>query len=135
MLENVIEIRNLKKFYQGNAVLQDVSFFVKRGTIHGFIGPNGAGKTTVIKSLMGGIKTTFGEIYLEGRKINEDNYVNRKIGFMTEQAQFANDLTVEEFCQFAAKLRNIPKSKLENRLKHSDLNNFRRKKCRELSTG
>ena len=135
MAKNVIEIRKLKKIYQGKSVLQDINFSVKKGTIHGFIGPNGAGKTTVIKSLMGGIKPSGGEIYLAGKKIGEDNYINQKIGFMTEQVQFTNDLTVEEFCQLAAKLRNIPMVNLEKRLRQSDLNGFRQKRCRDLSTG
>jgi len=54
---------------------------------------------------------------------------------MTEIPRFANDLTVEEFCQLTAKLRNISLPKLKNRLKNSDLNFFRHKKCRALSTG
>ena len=58
----VIEIKNLKKSYQGKFALHGVSFAVQRGTIHGFIGPNGAGKTTTIKSLMGGIIPSSGEI-------------------------------------------------------------------------
>lgn len=135
MVENIIEISNLAKTYQGKKVLQNVNFVVKKGTIHGFIGPNGAGKTTVIRSLMGGTRPNAGQIYLAGRKIQEDNHVNQRIGFMTETVQFAGDLTVEDFCQLSAKLRNIAPEKLANRLQNSDLNQFRKKRCRDLSTG
>jgi len=131
----IIEIRNLKKSYQGKPALRGVSFSVQKGTIHGFIGPNGAGKSTVIKSLMGGIIPDSGEIYLAGKKVSIDDYRNRKIGFMTEKVQFSNDLTVEEFIYLAGQIRQIPFRQVQNRLQKSELNEFRKKKCRELSTG
>ena len=131
----VIEIRNLKKSYQGKFALRGVSFAVQRGTIHGFIGPNGAGKTTTIKSLMGGIIPSSGEIYITKKKRGEDENVNRKIGYMFEKLEFSNNLTVEDFIYLAGKERKIPFQQVESRLQKSDLRNFRTKKCSELSTG
>ena len=135
MTKNIIEIRKIKKSYGGKAVLKNISFSVQKGSIHGFIGPNGAGKTTTLSCLMGGVKPNSGEIYLEKQKIGQDELVNQKIGFMTEQASFAENLTVESFIHLTGQLRNIPASKIENRLRQSDLNNHRHKKCGELSTG
>jgi ABC-2 type transport system ATP-binding protein len=135
MTNNIIEIRKLKKVYEGKAVLRNISFSVKKGSIHGFIGPNGAGKTTTLNCLMGGVKSSAGEIYLEGQRIGEDELVNKKVGFMTEQAEFAADLSVEYFIHLTGELRNIPAYEVESRLKKSDLNNHRYKKCGELSTG
>jgi ABC-type multidrug transport system ATPase subunit len=134
-MNDIIEIRNLKKVYDGKTVLKSVSFSVKKGSIHGFIGPNGAGKTTVIKSLMGGIKPNAGDIYVAGKKIEENEFINQKIGFMTEKVEFSNNLTVEEFILLAGVARKIPYHKVEERLRRSDLNNHRHKKCKELSTG
>src|SRR5947208_4325008 len=128
MVKNIIEIKKLKKAYRGKTVLQNISFSVKKGTIHGFIGPNGAGKTTTLNCLMSGVKPNSGEIYLEGQKIGEDELVNQKIGFMTEQAKFTEDLKVEDFIHLAGKLRNLPTSKVETRLRQSDLNNHRFKR-------
>jgi len=131
----VIEIRNLKKSYQGKLALRGVSFSVQKGTIHGFIGPNGAGKSTTIKSLMGGIIPSAGEIYIFGKKNGEDEKVNQKIGYMFEKLDFSNNLTVEDFIYLAGPERNIPFQQVENRLQKSYLRNFRSKKCSELSTG
>ncbi|WNE40259.1 MAG: Linearmycin resistance ATP-binding protein LnrL [Mycoplasmataceae bacterium] len=135
MQKNIIEIKKLKKSFEGRSVLHDISFSVQKGTIHGFIGPNGAGKTTTLSCLMRGMKANSGEIYLENKKINTDDLVNQKIGFMTEQAKFAEDLRVEDFIHQAGQLRNIPYNKVEGRLRKSDLNNHRYKKCGDLSTG
>ena len=134
MTKGIIEIRKLKKSYRGKTVLKNISFSVQKGSIHGFIGPNGAGKTTTLNCLMSGVKPNSGEIYLEGRKVGENELVNKKIGFMTEQAKFTEDLKVEDFIHLAGQLRNLPSKKVESRLRQSDLNNHRFKKCGELST-
>jgi len=141
MTRNIIEIRKIKKSYQQGqgkvvkVVLGDITFSIQKGSIHGLIGENGVGKTTIIKTLMGGIKSNGGKIYLIGKKIEKDEYVNQKIGFMTEKAQFADDLTVESFIHLAGQVRKIPFWEVENRLRQSDLHSHRRKKCKELSTG
>ena len=54
---------------------------------------------------------------------------------MNEQAKFTEDLKVEDFIHLAGQLRNLPSKKVEARLRQSDLNNHRFKKCGELSTG
>ncbi|CAI2196708.1 6433_t:CDS:2, partial [Funneliformis geosporum] len=125
----------IKKSYGNKIVLKNISFSVQKGSIHGFIGPNGAGKTTTLNCLMGGVKPNSGGIYLAGQKIGEDELVNQKIGFMTEQAKFTEDLKVEDFIYLTGNLRNLPTQKVEARLRQSDLNHHRFKKCGELSTG
>ncbi|CAG8630641.1 2746_t:CDS:2 [Ambispora gerdemannii] len=129
-----VKKKKLKKVYGGKTVLRDISFSVKKGSIHGFIGPNGAGKTTTLNCLMSGVKPSGGEIYLEGQKIGQDELINQKIGFMTEQAPFSASLRVEDFIHLAGQVRNIPPQQVEQRLRKSDLNNYRTKKCGELST-
>jgi ABC-2 type transport system ATP-binding protein len=133
--DNIIEIRNLKKVCGDKTVLRSISFSVKKGTIHGFIGPNGAGKTTTLSCLMNGVKPTGGEIYLAGQKVRQDELINQKIGFMAERVRFSDSMKVEAFIHLAGKLRDIPPYEIEKRLRKSDLNNHRYKKCGELSTG
>ncbi|CAJ0830721.1 17598_t:CDS:2 [Entrophospora sp. SA101] len=83
-VDKIKKVRKLKKVYGSRTVLQNVSFAVKKGSIHGFIGPNGAGKTTTLNCLMSGVKPN---------------------------AQFAEDLRVEDFVHLAGQLRNIPSQK------------------------
>nr|CAG8495893.1 9074_t:CDS:2 [Entrophospora candida] len=132
--DNIIEIRNLKKVYEDRTVLKNISFSVKRGTIHGFIGPNGAGKTTTIESLMGGTIPNDGIIYIDKKRRSEDENINAKIGFMAEKVRFSDSMKVEDFIHLAGKMRSIPPYEVEKRLRKSDLNNHRYKKCGELST-
>ncbi len=51
--ENILEFRNVTKRFGGITALDDVTFSVKRGEIHGLCGENGAGKSTLMKILSG----------------------------------------------------------------------------------
>ena len=53
MNDNVLEIRNLVKEYPSVKAVNDVSFEIKRNTVHCLVGENGAGKSTLIKMLTG----------------------------------------------------------------------------------
>lgn len=63
-----LTLEHIEKSFGGNRALKDVSFSVKKGTVHVLAGENGAGKSTVLKILCGNYHADSGEIYLEGNK-------------------------------------------------------------------
>lgn len=65
-MDSIIEVRNLKKAYGKNTVLDTISFSLGKNQIIGLLGPNGCGKTTLIKILTGLIKDYDGEIFIDG---------------------------------------------------------------------
>ena len=50
---NIIEIQNLKKSYKDIVAVNDISFYVEKGTLFAFLGVNGAGKSTTINIISG----------------------------------------------------------------------------------
>ena len=68
-MDNILEVANLTKRFQGLVAVDHVTFHVRRGEILGLIGPNGAGKTTLVGMVNGTIEPTEGEIVFEGRSI------------------------------------------------------------------
>ena len=64
-----LEVRSLSKHFGGLKAVDDVSFSVKRGTVHALIGPNGSGKTTTLNLLSGIYVGTAGRIELAGRDV------------------------------------------------------------------
>ncbi|NLJ40616.1 MAG: sugar ABC transporter ATP-binding protein [Clostridiales bacterium] len=65
----ILEVKNLSKTYSGITVLNEVSFDLRAGEVHGLVGENGAGKTTMIKLVAGVEKPDEGgEIYINGEK-------------------------------------------------------------------
>ena len=72
-MENVLEIRNLIKDYPGVRAINDVSFDIRKNTVHCLVGENGAGKSTLIKVLTGAIQRTSGTILLNGKDYTVSN--------------------------------------------------------------
>jgi len=88
-----IDIKNLSKSYPGRVALSDISFSVKKGSVHGFLGPNGAGKSTTLKILSGLIRESGGEFK-----------VNGKIGFLPEHPPLYPNMSVEDYLKFVLEI-------------------------------
>ena len=69
-MENLVEVKNLKKIYGSKEAVKDNSFTIKKDEILGLLGPNGSGKTTTIGMLLGLLKPTNGEVLIDGKKIS-----------------------------------------------------------------
>jgi len=67
--EIILEAKNLTKRFGGLIAVNDVSFQMKRRTIHSLIGPNGSGKTTLINTIDGVYKYDGGSYYFDGEDI------------------------------------------------------------------
>ena len=71
MSENILEIKNLSKYFGGLAAVSECSLSVKRGTITGIIGPNGSGKTTLFNLIAGNLKSSKGEVIFNNENITD----------------------------------------------------------------
>ena len=97
--ENVLEIRDLVKDFPGVRAVDNVSFDIKRNTIHCLVGENGAGKSTLIKILTGVYARTSGRILLNGQEYNPHSTRDAKekgISTLFQELNVVNQLTVEE---------------------------------------
>jgi ABC-2 type transport system ATP-binding protein len=66
---NLLEIKNLKKYFATQKAVDDISFGLQQGSIFGLLGPNGAGKTTLIRMITGIFYPDEGEILLNGKSL------------------------------------------------------------------
>ena len=136
----MIEIRNLTKRYGSFLAVDDITFEVEKGKILGFLGPNGAGKTTTMRIVTGFMPPTKGTAVVSGFDVVDNPLdVKRRIGYMPETPPLYVDMTVEEYLNFAARLKQIPakevKAALELACEKVDLNNVRSKVIKALSKG
>jgi branched-chain amino acid transport system ATP-binding protein len=69
MPDNLLSAEGIRKEFGGLVAVNDVDFFIPRGSIVGLIGPNGAGKTTFFNMLTGVYKPTAGRIEFDGSVI------------------------------------------------------------------
>ncbi|WNE40564.1 MAG: Linearmycin resistance ATP-binding protein LnrL [Mycoplasmataceae bacterium] len=134
MTEKAIEVKRVSKKYGSKKILDNVSFSVEKGTIHGFIGPNGAGKTTTISILTRLVLSNSGKVYVDKKNIDKDPSFNQLLGFIPAEPKLPN-LTVENYVLDCGYLRDIPQAEVLKKLSKSPLSKFRSQNCNSLSTG
>jgi ABC-2 type transport system ATP-binding protein len=105
----MLEIRNLSKRFAGIAAVDDVSFSVRPGEVTGYLGPNGSGKSTTMKMITGLIEMSEGEIFFQGKPIQDDLMAyKRRMGYVPEEPYLYNHLSGIEYLTMVAQLRNLP---------------------------
>ncbi len=116
MTNAIIELKHLKKYYNSTRGIEDVSLSINQGEIYGFIGPNGAGKSTTIRTIMGLINKTSGDIYINGKKIDNDNpEIKKIIGYLPSEINLYDDMKVKELFDYHESFykKNLTKRKQE----------------------
>ena len=104
-----IEVRELSYRYRRKIALDQTSFTVREGAIHGFVGPNGAGKTTTLRVLATLLRPRQGIVSVFGHDIIRDyKTVRRQIGFMPDHFSMYRQMTVFEYLDFFAAAYGLP---------------------------
>ena len=107
-MKNLVEVNNIKKNYGKNEAVKGISFNIKEDEILGLLGPNGSGKTTTIGMLLGLLKPTSGEIFINGQKL-EGNRIEilEQINFISPYIELPKKLTVKQNLTVYGKLYKI----------------------------
>ncbi|MEM4264618.1 MAG: metal ABC transporter ATP-binding protein [Thermoplasmata archaeon] len=122
-MEKVVELEHVNVDFDGNRILEDVTFDVSKKDIVGIVGPNGSGKTTLLNAILGNIRTSSGRIRLFGEDISTFKDFDR-IGYVSQHAiQFdpVFPATVEEIVSLGC----ISREKLGKRLSAKDRDEVR----------
>jgi ABC-2 type transport system ATP-binding protein len=136
-MENIIETKNLTKRFGAFAAADDISLSVKKGEIFGFLGLNGAGKTTTIRMLLGMVRPTSGQSYLNGQRVYGDNLALWKnVGHCVEIPYSYPELTVQENLEIIRRMRflSVP-GIIESVMEKLHLTQYRDRKAKHLSLG
>lgn len=98
--EVLLEIKNLRKSYDNNTVLKDISLDIHKGEVVVVIGPSGCGKSTLLRCINGLEKIQGGNIYLNGELISNQNknmhLVRQKIGMVFQSYDLFPHMTILE---------------------------------------
>ena len=73
MSEELFRMEGICKAFPGVKALDQVSFSVNKGEVHGLVGENGAGKSTLMKIMTGVYRADAGEIFIEGQRVHVDS--------------------------------------------------------------
>lgn len=114
----MIEIKHLYKSFGSVKAVQDVSFQVKKGELFAFLGVNGAGKSTTISILCGRLASDGGEVYIEGKPLDENFQETRRIlGVVFQNSVLDGPLSVRDNLESRAALYGITGSAFRQRLR------------------
>lgn len=119
-----IEVAGLTKNYGKVEALQGVDFTVPRGMVFGLVGPNGAGKTTLIKSLVGALRPSGGEVRVLGLEpLKDRTELRRRIGYMPQSPALYEDLPARDNVRFFGAAHHTPelRKKVAEVLEFTDL--------------
>ena len=138
MIENIIEINELKKIYNKTIAVDNLNFEIQKGQIIGLLGPNGCGKSTTIGMMLGLIKPTSGSVIINNKNIeNNRTSLLEKMNFISPYVELPKKLTVEENLKVYARLYGVKnlKEKIDNLIEKLNLSEFKSRKTGELSSG
>lgn len=111
----MIEVNELSKYYGDIAAVENITFRAEKGQILGFLGPNGAGKTTTMRILTCYLPPSGGRGSVAGYDLLEESMeVRRNIGYLPEQPPVYNDMTVESYLRFVAKIKGVASAQLKS---------------------
>jgi phospholipid/cholesterol/gamma-HCH transport system ATP-binding protein len=121
-MEEVIKFENVVYRIQKRAIIDHISFSVKKGETKVILGGSGGGKTTILKLILGLIPPDSGRIYLFGKDITkmeeeEVNELRKRIGMVFQSGALFESLTVEENVAYPLVEMGFPEDKIKKRVK------------------
>ena len=113
----MIHVTNLTKKYGSTTAVDDISFEVQQGEIVGYLGPNGAGKSTTLKILVGLLQPTSGEVSVAGYNAETELLeLKQRIGYVPEEAQLYEHLTLVEHLQLMGRLYHVEEALIAQKI-------------------
>ncbi|HRM12605.1 MAG TPA: ABC transporter ATP-binding protein [Flavobacterium sp.] len=131
----MIEIKNIYKKFGKLEVLNNINLSFKKGECIALIGPNGCGKTTLIKSILGMVIPTKGDILFDQKSILKEFEYRENIGYTPQIGRYPDYMTVGQIIEMIKKIRNSEQVLDEDLIKSFELEKIVDKQMRTLSGG
>lgn len=132
-MQKILEINNLTKKFGSFTAVNDVSFSVEKGNVYGLLGPNGSGKSTTLGMILNVLNPTNGSWKWFGQI--PDNNSLKKIGAIIESPKFYPYLSAEKNLQIVADIKEVPYSKIDEKLDLVGLLDRKKNKFEQYSLG
>ena len=135
----IIEFHHVKKKYDDDIVLDDVTFEMERGKFYTLLGPSGCGKTTILRLIAGFTEATSGEIYLDGKKVNTIPANKRKVNTVFQDYALFPHLNVFENIAFGLRMKKMKQAQIEVKVKEAlqfvNLAGYENREIEQMSGG
>lgn len=131
----MIRTQNLNKSFGRLAVLKDINLHCQRGQCVALIGPNGCGKTTLIKTILGMVIPSSGNVFFNEKNIRLDDDYRRQIGYMPQIGRYPDNMKIGQIIDMMKDIRRAGTGLDEDLVKAFRLESMFGKRMRTLSGG
>jgi len=133
-LEKILTVNNLTKKYGYLTAVKDLSFTIEKGNVYGILGPNGSGKSTTLGIVLNVVNRTNGEFSWFDGSISTHNAL-KKVGAIIERPNFYPYMTAIQNLKLVCKIKDVPETKIEEKLELVGLLERKNSKFRTYSLG
>ena len=110
-------MKNIYKRYGDFLASDNVSFGIEKGKLVALLGPSGSGKTTLLRMIAGLENPNSGDIFIDGKRVNDIPASKRGIGFVFQNYALFRYMTVFDNVAFGLELQKMPKKQIKERVK------------------
>ncbi len=112
-----LEIRGVSKSYGTLEVIEDLNLKVDDGAFTVFVGPSGCGKSTLLRMIAGLEPITKGEVRIAGRRVNEEDPIERGVAMVFQNYALYPHMTVEQNIGFSLRMAKLHKAEIAERVR------------------
>lgn len=116
MMNPVVELKNISKFFGGNQVIHHVNLAIEQGKFVTFLGPSGCGKTTLLRMIAGFYQPDEGEIVINGRNVEHIPPYGRNTAMVFQEYALFPHMTVSENVAYGLEIKKVDKSVVQQRV-------------------
>lgn len=133
----IVQIKNLSKTIGKKKIIKNLSLDLHKGEITGFLGPNGAGKTTTIRMMVGLMRPTEGEVWIDGQSVQADFEGSiQKVGVIVENPEMYKYMSgYKNLLHFSRMHKGISKERIDEVVKQVGMQNRINEKVASYSLG
>lgn len=135
----IISFDQVVKSYDDETILKNVSFEIEQGKFYTLLGPSGCGKTTILRIIAGFTEATEGDIYFEGKRLNDLPANKRQVNTVFQDYALFPHMNVFDNVAFGLKIKKMPKSEIEKKVKDAlrmvQLPRYETREISEMSGG
>jgi len=133
-LETILSLKNLHKKFGAIHAVNDLSFDIKKGNVYGILGPNGSGKSTTLGIILNVVNKTSGNFSWYDGNLTTHQAL-KKVGAIIERPNFYPYMTAIQNLELVCKIKGVPFTKIEEKLKTVNLYERRNSKFSTYSLG
>ena len=111
-----VELKDINKTFGDYKASDHVSFGIEKGKLIGLLGPSGSGKTTLLRMIAGLENPNAGDIFIDGKRVNDIPAAKRGIGFVFQSYALFRYMTVFDNIAFGLEIAKMPKKQIKERV-------------------